>query len=142
MGKIKQLAAVIADLFPSSEQVVSEKLSAEEFTSFGADVAELNERLEAQAEGNAKVVADLAASTLELTEMAGKLEAAEKLVAAGVTELGAVSFERDKYKAHYEKAAAAGTIEGEADANSKGATRKLAGYNEQAVEAFNKAHSK
>ena len=65
MGKMKQLAAVISDLFPKSDKAVSEKLSTEEFNEFSAEVTELNERLEAQVEGNKKVVADLNATIKE-----------------------------------------------------------------------------
>ncbi len=140
MGKMKQLAAVITDLFPKSDKAVSEKLSTEEFNEFSAEVTELNKRLEAQVEGNKKVVADLNAKIAELSEVKGKLEAAEQLVAGSKAKLATVIGERDKYKAHYEKAAEAGMTEGEADSNSQGATKKLSGYNAQAVELFNKVH--
>lgn len=68
----KTVAAVLAALFGNSEKAVSEKLTQDEFNAFAADAQEVQNRLDAQAEGNAAMNADLtkaneAADAAELT---------------------------------------------------------------------------
>ncbi|GAB2798804.1 hypothetical protein GCM10027275_50560 [Rhabdobacter roseus] len=140
MSKPTGLAGILASLFPSSNQPLSEKLSTEEFNAFSGEVNELNQRLAAQKEGNEKVTADLAAAQQQLTEATTKLTAAEKQATELQGQLSAVTTERDKYKAYYDKAAGVGTQEPTADENSRG--RELTSYNQHAREVYHQVHGK
>jgi len=55
----KTVSAILAALFGNSEKAVSEKLTQDEFNAFAADAQEVQNRLDAQAEGNAAMNADL-----------------------------------------------------------------------------------
>ena len=138
MSKPNTLTAIIGSLFSRSEKPISEKLSTEEFNAFMQDAGELDARL---SQGNEKLTADLAAATAQVTELTASLA----LSAAKVTELTAslatVSAERDTYKAHYDKAAAAGQGKANEDENSRGSVETTS-YNAHALEVFHKTHGK
>jgi hypothetical protein len=139
MSKSKILSTVMADLFPNSGKVISEKLSTDEHAGFSADVQELNDRLEAQATANEQIVADLAASATQVTDLTGKLEAANTLAEGTAQKLTVVTSERDTYKAHYDAATKVGAIKAKEDEGSRGSV-EMASYNASAVEVFNQAH--
>jgi septal ring factor EnvC (AmiA/AmiB activator) len=70
------LAAALAALFPISGKAISEKLTQEEFNSFGTEVQEAQDRLDAQAQGNEAVAADLKAAETRQNELQAELTTA------------------------------------------------------------------
>ncbi|MPR36536.1 hypothetical protein [Salmonirosea aquatica] len=136
MSKLVGFAAVMATLFPKSNQPLSEKLSTEEYNALAGEAAALQAAIEQLEAANLKVTEaeqQLAAANL-------KVAATEKQVNDLEGQVTSLSGERDKYKAHYDKAAAAGKTEGNADANSL--NPELASYNQHALEVFHELRGK
>ncbi|CCH00294.1 hypothetical protein FAES_2285 [Fibrella aestuarina BUZ 2] len=73
----KPVTAIIAALFPKSEKALSEALGTEQFNAFAEDAQEVQDRLDAQAEGNQAVANDLATANATLKETQDKLTASE-----------------------------------------------------------------
>lgn len=120
MSKVTQtIAAVLTALIPKSEKTVSEKLSTEEFNALGAELTEVQSRLDAQTEGNEKLKADFDASEKRATEA----EAQVKTLTASQTDLQgkltAAEADRDKYKGFYDQQKGAGMQLPNEDANSR-----------------------
>lgn len=143
MSKLTGLAAIMASLFPKSNQPLSEKLSTEEYNALANEAADLQAATEQLEAANLKVTEaekQLAAATLKVTEAETKLSAADKQVTELEGKLTSLTTDHDKYKAHYDKAAAAGKTEGNADANSLNG--EVASYNQHAIEVFHELHGK
>lgn len=130
----------MAALFPTSNQSLSENLSTEEYNALTSEVTELNARLDAQATGNLALAADLATATASVTELTAKLTASEQKATDLAGQVTSLTSDRDKYKAHYDKAASAGKVEGNADANSLNSEK--ASYNQHAIEVFHETHGR
>ncbi|CAG4992148.1 hypothetical protein DYBT9275_00903 [Dyadobacter sp. CECT 9275] len=141
MSKPNALTAIIGSLFSRSEKPISEKLSTEEFNAFMQDAGELDARLSAQGQGNEKVTADLAAANAQIIELTASLATSAAKVKELTATLAAVSAERDTYKGHYDKAAAAGQGKANEDENSRGSSEATS-YNAHALEVFHKTHGK
>lgn len=139
MSKPITLSSIMAIFFPGSNQVISEKLTADEHASFAAEVGTLNEQLEASTLANTTLSADLVTRTSELATAAASITTLEANLATANASLLAVTAERDKYKAHHEKAGAQGDKNPGEDANSRQSTA-TAGYNQNAIDAWNKAN--
>ena len=100
---------ILAALFANSEKAISEKLTQEEFNGFAAEATEVQNRLDAQAEGNvgmngdltaAKADADKAEATLATTQAALVTAQADLVTAnALVAGLQAKADQWDAYKA-------------------------------------------
>jgi predicted nuclease with TOPRIM domain len=65
----KTLAAVVAALFPKSEQAIAETLNTEQFNAFAEDAQEVHDRLTAQQTGNEAVAADLTKAQARVSEL-------------------------------------------------------------------------
>ena len=83
----KTLAAALAALFPNSEKAVSEKLTQEEFDAFAGEAQEVQNRLDAQASGNAAMNADLTAAKAAADAAENALATAQSALATANTEL-------------------------------------------------------
>ncbi len=140
MSKPISVAAFISSLFGKSHKTISEKLSTDEFNEFSEDASELNNRLTDQTDANALVVADLATANASIAELTTNLATANASLATANTQLAAVTTERDKYKAHWDKSADKGNNDGGEDDNSR--KSDLATYNQNALDVWNKAHAK
>ena len=111
----KTLAAVVAALFPKSEQVISETLATDQFNAFAEDAQEIQNRLDAQAEGNAAMNADLTAANDAANAAEASLNAAQARIAdleVQVTELTALKAELTVFG---ETAEARSTFKAQAD---------------------------
>jgi hypothetical protein len=139
MTKPTAVQTILIALFGKSHKAISEKLTTEEFNEFSEEAGEIQNRLSAQEGGNAKVVADLTASQLQVTELTTKLSNAEAKVTETEGRLTAMQADHDKYKAYYDKAAGQGNKEGNEDSNSRGKSGQ-ASYNEHALEVFHESH--
>lgn len=84
---IKTLAAVVAALFPTSEKAISEKLTQEEFDAFAGEAQEAQDRLDAQATGNAAMNADLTTANAAADLAETKLTASEAALATATAAL-------------------------------------------------------
>lgn len=113
------IAAVLASLIPQSEKALSEKLSAEEFNALGAELAEVQSRLEAQTEGNAKLKADFEAATGRATTAEATVKTLTDAQIELATKLTAAEADRDKYKGFYDEQKGAGMTLPNEDANSR-----------------------
>ncbi|WP_080239060.1 hypothetical protein [Spirosoma rigui] len=74
------IKTIIGKLFPKSEKAISEKLSTDDFNAFSADAEELQNRLDAQEEGNSAEQTDRQKAEAKVTELSDKLTAAESQV--------------------------------------------------------------
>lgn len=119
----KTVAAVLSALFGNSEKAVSEKLTQDEFNAFAADAQEVQNRLDAQAEGNAAMNADLTkaneaadAAELTLATTQAALVTAQTDLATAQTLAGKLKAKADQWDAY--KASLTGTTVAEDSTNS------------------------
>lgn len=83
------VAAVLAALFPTSEKAVSEKLTQEEFNAFATEAQEVQNRLDAQATGNAAMNGDLTTAKADADKAEADLKAATDALATAQADLTA-----------------------------------------------------
>lgn len=128
----KTLAAVVAALFPASEKAISEKLAQEEFDAFAGEAQEAQDRLDAQATGNAAMNADLTAANAAADLAEIRATAAEAALATAQGELATANAtiatltpKATAYDAH--KAALAGAGVTEDSTNTKGGKKSDTG---------------
>lgn len=121
----KTLAAVVAALFPASEKAISEKLAQEEFDAFAGEAQEAQDRLDAQATGNAAMNADLTAANAAADLAETRATAAEAALATAQGQLATANAtiatltpKATAYDAH--KAALAGAGVTEDSTNTRG----------------------
>ncbi|WP_460939256.1 hypothetical protein [Spirosoma humi] len=81
------LGAAVAALFPTSEKAISEKLTQEEFNAFATETQEVQNRLDAQADGNQAVANDLAQAQTDLATAQAALTTAQTELATANTSL-------------------------------------------------------
>ena len=139
MSKPITLSSIIAAIFPGSDKVISEKLTADEHASFAAEVGTLNEQLEASTLANTTLSADLLARTTELATASATITTLEASLATANTTLSTVTAERDKYKAHHDKISSLGNQNPNEDENSRHKNLQ-AGHNQNAIDVWNKAN--
>ena len=141
MSKPITLSTILANLFPGSQKVISEKLTTEEHIGFSAEVQELNDRIDAQTQANELLVADLATANATIAGLQANLATANTNLQAANANLTAITGERDRYKAHYDKIGDKGNQNPGEDENSRKPSGK-AGYNQHALDVWHKANRK
>lgn len=87
----KPVSAIVAELFPKSEKALSEALSTEQFNALAEDAQEVQDRLDAQAQGNQAVADDLIQANATLKETQDKLTASEANLTQANTDLTAAN---------------------------------------------------
>lgn len=120
MNKVtKTVAAVLTALIPKSEKTVSENLSTEEFNALGAELTEVQSRLDAQTEGNTQLKADLDAATQRATDAEAQVTTLTTAQTDLQGKLTSAEADRDKYKGFYEEQKETGKELPKEDANSR-----------------------
>jgi len=139
MSKTMNLSSIIAAIFPGSDKVISENLTADQHATFAAEVSALNGQLEAAIQANETISADLVTRTTELATATASITTLEANLATANASVLSVTAERDKYKAHHDKVSSKGDKNPEEDENSRHKNMQ-AGYNQNAVDVWNKAN--
>ena len=102
------VAALMTAFFPKSEKAISEKLQIDELNAFGGELTELGERVNAQREGNEKLVADLKLANEANVAHAAKVVELETTVKSLGEQLAVAEKDRATYKEWFDKSANAG----------------------------------